>query len=497
MVSATVSTERDDDHVGFQGVAEPVVLPDDTLPQALPQTLPQSPPQPLPPLRSQPTVAPHPAPHPAQHAAPHPAPHHAVPYHPAPQHSTPHHSSPQHTPHIATLHAPHPTPQQQLKKASNASASPMTTAEPQPSTTSSDRISTWILLSGTHSTATTPSSLKKRPTGAPVSTTHPAKEDVAPVASAAPGGHVAPAAAPKVPAGHKPSHAQRPPPAVRKPVPAQRVPGRKPTPTSTTTTTAAPTSTSTTPKPAPPTSPQSPEYVKISEAVVSAAPKDKPEPKKPVRPAVLTESKQAVKRPAQDKTKVSSASVPFSPAISFRRKPVQGQPIQALPEQQKVAKPVAAALKTTSTTPAPTTTTPTPEELTTLPPTQTEIATTDADLSAYTTTMPTVTTKKPKRAGSTSSKKKKKKKKNKTRRRRPTKKTSATSATSTVAPESKIGNELNGTKVGQNGISTKIYNYLAREVMPSVSVGIIGLVVTAGIAGLFLYPFGGGIAARR
>lgn len=274
----------------------------------------------------------------------------------------------------------------------------------------------------------------------------------------------------------------------------QRVPGRKPAPSTTTTTTTspAPSTTSLAPSTTPKPAPQAPEYVKISEAVVSSVPivKDSKPAESKKRPTVNTESKQATKRPVQDKTKVTSASVPFNPAISFRRKPVHGQPIQA--ETAKLPKP--AALKTTA---PPTTTTPAPEELTTLPPTQTEIATTDADLGAVTTSLPPITTKAPKRTSSSSSKKKRKKNKNKNRRRRPTKKKAGVTSSSTVAPESKIGHEVNGTKVGQNGISTKIYNYLAREVMPSVSVGIIGLVVTAGIAGLFLYPFGGGIAARR
>lgn len=51
-------------------------------------------------------------------------------------------------------------------------------------------------------------------------------------------------------------------------------------------------------------------------------------------------------------------------------------------------------------------------------------------------------------------------------------------------------------KQPQKPLSTQIYNYLAREVMPSVGVGLLGLVVTAGLAGLFMYPFGGGIARR-
>ncbi|KAL5277465.1 hypothetical protein ACFFRR_002603 [Megaselia abdita] len=43
-------------------------------------------------------------------------------------------------------------------------------------------------------------------------------------------------------------------------------------------------------------------------------------------------------------------------------------------------------------------------------------------------------------------------------------------------------------------LSTKIYNYLAREVMPTVGVGLVGLTVAAGLATYFLGPFG---ALRR
>lgn len=46
------------------------------------------------------------------------------------------------------------------------------------------------------------------------------------------------------------------------------------------------------------------------------------------------------------------------------------------------------------------------------------------------------------------------------------------------------------TKPGKDKpISTKIYSYLSREVLPTVGVGLMGLVVTAGIASYFLGPF--------
>ncbi|CAB0007559.1 unnamed protein product [Nesidiocoris tenuis] len=88
----------------------------------------------------------------------------------------------------------------------------------------------------------------------------------------------------------------------------------------------------------------------------------------------------------------------------------------------------------------------------------------------------------------------KKKKKNKNRRRRPSKPGAETAESkveeTSVAPNTKIDTNA-------RPISTRIYNYLAREVMPSVGVGLVGLVLTAGLAGLFLYPFGGGIARRN
>jgi hypothetical protein len=91
----------------------------------------------------------------------------------------------------------------------------------------------------------------------------------------------------------------------------------------------------------------------------------------------------------------------------------------------------------------------------------------------------------------------KKRKNNKNRRRRPSNKPGATEP-----PESKAG-DTNTTFTKDNiatkerPLSTRIYNYLAREVMPSVGVGLIGLVVTAGLAGLIMYPFGGGLTSRR
>lgn len=55
-------------------------------------------------------------------------------------------------------------------------------------------------------------------------------------------------------------------------------------------------------------------------------------------------------------------------------------------------------------------------------------------------------------------------------------------------------NKLALNKQKEKPMSTKIYNYLSREVMPTVGVGLVGLVVTAGLASYFFGPLG---ALRR
>ncbi|KAF2899526.1 hypothetical protein ILUMI_06661 [Ignelater luminosus] len=75
-----------------------------------------------------------------------------------------------------------------------------------------------------------------------------------------------------------------------------------------------------------------------------------------------------------------------------------------------------------------------------------------------------------------------KRKKNKNKRRRPNIDRSDTNST-------KVANKLK-----EKPISTQIYNYLSREIIPTVGVGLVGLMVTAGLASYFLYPFG---IARR
>ncbi|XP_014289501.1 uncharacterized protein [Halyomorpha halys] len=102
------------------------------------------------------------------------------------------------------------------------------------------------------------------------------------------------------------------------------------------------------------------------------------------------------------------------------------------------------------------------------------------------TTETTTTTKRTRRPST------KKKKKNKNRRRRPSK-PEETAESKITQDNNLVSNKIDPSRP----ITTRIYNYLAREVMPTVGVGIVGLVLTAGLAGLFLYPFGGGIARRN
>lgn len=95
---------------------------------------------------------------------------------------------------------------------------------------------------------------------------------------------------------------------------------------------------------------------------------------------------------------------------------------------------------------------------------------------------PPTTTKKPKRSST--------RKKNK-KRKTSTPKPSTEVAISEVKTANKTKSNKNGKKpvVETGAITTQIYNYLSREVMPSVGVGMLGLASLVGIAGYFLYPF--------
>lgn len=139
--------------------------------------------------------------------------------------------------------------------------------------------------------------------------------------------------------------------------------------------------------------------------------------------------------------------------------------------------------------------------------TQTEVAATTS-----TANTPASTTKRPRHNS--------KRKKNKTRRRKPSRPSSTTVAVpalteisesvtdsiymdnavqeSKIAPETKIANstKTKKTKQPQKAISTQIYNFLSREVMPSFGVmSLVGLGL--GLASYFLYPFGGSITRRN
>lgn len=98
---------------------------------------------------------------------------------------------------------------------------------------------------------------------------------------------------------------------------------------------------------------------------------------------------------------------------------------------------------------------------------------------------PATTTKKPKRSST--------RKKNKTKKRKTsTPKPSTEVTVSEVKTSNKTKSNKNGKKPAAaptGAITTQIYNYLSREVMPSVGVGMLGLASLVGIAGYFLYPF--------
>lgn len=138
---------------------------------------------------------------------------------------------------------------------------------------------------------------------------------------------------------------------------------------------------------------------------------------------------------------------------------------------------------TAATSPSPSTTTKKIEEMTTIP--SSDIITTFSSIERKDNTVDLyiesreATTKKPKRPSQANTNKRKKTNKN---RRRPT-------TEKPLEIESKTKNATK-TALAKKPISTQIYNYLSREVMPSVGVGLVGLMVTAGLT-YFLYPFSG------
>lgn len=78
--------------------------------------------------------------------------------------------------------------------------------------------------------------------------------------------------------------------------------------------------------------------------------------------------------------------------------------------------------------------------------------------------------------------------------KKPKRKTTASKTANKKKNQVKVAGEKKPTKANpskEKPLSTKIYNYLAREVMPTVGVGLVGLTVAAGLATYFLGPFGG------
>lgn len=98
---------------------------------------------------------------------------------------------------------------------------------------------------------------------------------------------------------------------------------------------------------------------------------------------------------------------------------------------------------------------------------------------------PPTTTKKPKRS---STRKKNKTKKRKTSKPKPDSET-AVSEIKTSTNKTKSAKPSKKPSAQSGPITTQIYNYLSREVMPSVGVGVIGLASLVGLASYFLYPF--------
>ncbi|XP_065334860.1 mucin-5AC-like isoform X2 [Cloeon dipterum] len=111
----------------------------------------------------------------------------------------------------------------------------------------------------------------------------------------------------------------------------------------------------------------------------------------------------------------------------------------------------------------------------------TKVATTTTTTTTTTTPAPTTTTTTTTAAPATKTKKKKNKK-NKKRRRRPSSK-----------PENKIDSELEEKE--EKPLTSRIIDYLSGEGIPSFGTTVVGLLMTAGLAGLLFFPMEG--FARR
>ncbi|KAM3960211.1 uncharacterized protein ACR2FA_005693 [Aphomia sociella] len=96
---------------------------------------------------------------------------------------------------------------------------------------------------------------------------------------------------------------------------------------------------------------------------------------------------------------------------------------------------------------------------------------------------PATTTKKPKRNSN--------RKKNKTKKKKPSiSKIETETGITDIKSNNKTKSNKPAKKPSQEGpLTTQIYNYFSREVMPSVGVGVIGLASLVGLASYFFYPF--------
>ncbi|XP_049840928.1 uncharacterized protein LOC126291459 [Schistocerca gregaria] len=396
------------------------------------------------------------------------------------------------------------------------------TARPQPG------ISTWVLLSGSNS-----SPPPEEPSTTTTTTAAPAKNKKNGAGSGRPGAGAgagtgaaaSTTAAPppqKAAGGRKPppggSQTPRPPPStaannkfVQQFRPLLHSRPANPPKLATATSTARPQSTTTT----------TTSRTTTTSTTAAAVPATKKPPK-------TTTTTTAVPPPAKANRTAEPDGVQLLPALT-RQPPSKAKPAPAAPTAAAFRRRPAANTTTTSSTVTTTTTTAAPQPTSTTAQQPAKAATNKGKTTTTTTTTTTTptsvtivaangpaeaaedstetapeetTTKRQRRPGAPGGGSKKRKKNKNKRRKRPTaqqEQQPAESKVTDLSPELKSPG--NATRPAGNKekrpLSTRIYNYLAREVMPSVGVGLIGLVVTAGLAGLMLYPFGGGVAARR
>lgn len=171
-------------------------------------------------------------------------------------------------------------------------------------------------------------------------------------------------------------------------------------------------------------------------------------------------------------TSTTTTLAPTSTSLSTKSETMAKKPTTILPIVKVTSKPKKSLKKKKKNKPKTTTISPTLSDSALLP---MEAKEQEIELEVST---PATTTKKPKRSSTKSKKKKNKKKTSKPQ-------------VDTDVSETKTSNKTKSAKPSKkpNPITTQIYNYLSREVMPSVGVGIVGLAGLVGLAGYFLYPF--------